>query len=242
MLVYNTEDSNDAPSQTILDFQRDVAQGFGMGGHSDGFQWIRVDDDGMSNAADIAGAASNAHTPVEADVGKKVRVKVSFTDDGICGRTLQVRDALLAEISGVSDCADVTATHLAAISGNLGLNDTGITALAAGDFAGLTALERLNLSFNELTTLDAGVFAELTALERPDHAGPLLSVSERQRPDHAGRRGFRRADRAGASVSGRQRPDHAVRRRVRGADRVDQAGPEGQSRGALRARGGGPAR
>ncbi len=165
MLVYNTEDSNDAPSQTILDFQRDVAQGFGMGGHSDGFQWIRVDDDGMSNAADIAGAASNAHTPVEADVGKKVRVKVSFTDDGICGRTLQVRDALLAEISGVSDCADVTATHLAAISGNLGLNDTGITALAAGDFAGLTALERLNLSFNELTTLDAGVFAELTALE-----------------------------------------------------------------------------
>ena len=164
--VDNIEDSNDAPSQTILDFQRDVAQGFGTGGHSDGSQWIRVDDDGMWNAADIAGATSNAHTPVEADVGKKVRVEVSFTDDGICGRTPQVRDALLAEISGVSDCADVTATHLAAISGNLGLNDTGITALAAGDFAGLTALERLNLSFNELTTLDAGVFAGLTALER----------------------------------------------------------------------------
>ena len=46
------------------------------------YQWIRVDSDGMSNAEDIAGATSAVYAPVAADVGKKVRVKVNFTDDG----------------------------------------------------------------------------------------------------------------------------------------------------------------
>ena len=62
---------------------------------------------------------------------------------GICGRTEQVRTAILARISGVTHCALVTDTHLAAITGNLSLNSKGITALAAGDFDGLTALTEL---------------------------------------------------------------------------------------------------
>ena len=36
---------------------------------------------------------------------------------GICGRTKVVRDALVALIPGVSHCANVTAAHLAAITG-----------------------------------------------------------------------------------------------------------------------------
>ena len=83
---------------------------------------------------------------------------------GICGRTEQVRDAIVAKISGVTDCANVTDTHLAAI-GRLNLNDKGITALAAGDFDELTALTTLSLSNNSLSTLPAGVFDELTSLE-----------------------------------------------------------------------------
>ena len=43
------------------------------------FQWLRVDADGMSNETDI-GADAVTYTPVAADVGKKVKVKVDFTD------------------------------------------------------------------------------------------------------------------------------------------------------------------
>ena len=84
---------------------------------------------------------------------------------GICGRTEAVRDAIVARISGVTACADVTDAHLAAITGNtLNLETEGITALAAGDFDGLTALTELSLKQNSLETLPAGVFDELTAL------------------------------------------------------------------------------
>ena len=84
---------------------------------------------------------------------------------GVCGRTEQVRDEILDEISGVTDCADVTDAHLAAITGTLSLDREGITALAAGDFDGLTKLTRLGLNDNSsLDTLPAGVFDELTAL------------------------------------------------------------------------------
>ena len=85
---------------------------------------------------------------------------------GICGRTEQVRTAILRRISGVSNCANVTDAHLAAITGRLDLSAKGITALAAGDFDGLTSLTRLYLNNNSLDTLPAGVFDELTSLTR----------------------------------------------------------------------------
>ena len=42
------------------------------------YQWVRVDG---SNETDIAGATSSTYTLAGADQGKKVKVKVSFTDD-----------------------------------------------------------------------------------------------------------------------------------------------------------------
>ena len=45
------------------------------------FQWVRVDSDGMSNPEDI-GTDSGTYMPEAADVGKRIRVKVSFTDGG----------------------------------------------------------------------------------------------------------------------------------------------------------------
>ena len=93
-----------------------------------------------------------------------VTVNDNDTAAGICGRTDAVRDALLVLIPGV-DCADVTAAHLAAITGVLDLSSQNITALAAGDFAGLTALKLLYLYHNELTSLPAGVFDGLTSLD-----------------------------------------------------------------------------
>ena len=83
---------------------------------------------------------------------------------GICSRTQQVRVAILAKISGVTDCALVTNAHLAAITAPLYLRNQNITALQSGDFAGLTALTSLTLNQNAMTALPAGVFDDLTAL------------------------------------------------------------------------------
>ncbi len=83
---------------------------------------------------------------------------------GICDRTQQVQDAIVALIPNVSNCADVTDTHLAAITGKLDLRGKSIDALAAGDFDGLTVLTTLQLFNNDLTTLPDDVFDDLTAL------------------------------------------------------------------------------
>ena len=82
---------------------------------------------------------------------------------GICGRTEQVRDEIVAQ-APVSNCGDVTADHLAEIT-SLDLRFRDISALQAGDFSGLTALQELNLGTNDLETLPADVFSELTALQ-----------------------------------------------------------------------------
>ena len=45
------------------------------------YQWLRVDADGTSNPADITDATAATYTLTAADAGKKVKVKVSFTDE-----------------------------------------------------------------------------------------------------------------------------------------------------------------
>ena len=45
------------------------------------YQWLRVDADGMSNPADITDATAATYSLTAADVGKKIKVKVSFTDE-----------------------------------------------------------------------------------------------------------------------------------------------------------------
>ena len=85
---------------------------------------------------------------------------------GICDRTQVVRDGILDEVPGVTDCKAVTVANLAAITGTLDLEDEGITSLQSGDFAGLTALDRLYLPDNDFSSLPLGVFSGLTGLTR----------------------------------------------------------------------------
>ena len=82
---------------------------------------------------------------------------------GICDRTQQVQDGILAKLADVAECEAVTVANLAGI-GRLDLDDKGITSLKAGDFAGLTGMTTLILNDNDLTSLPAGVFSGLTAL------------------------------------------------------------------------------
>ena len=124
----------------------------------------------------VTGRATNTTLGSAPDTDTATVTAVFDATAGICGRTEEVRDAIVGEISGVTHCALVTDAHLAAITGTLDLESKNITALAAGDFDGLTALTTLNLFNTSLSTLPAGVFDGLTALDRLLLHGNSLST------------------------------------------------------------------
>ena len=45
------------------------------------YQWVRVDADGTSNEEDITDATADTYTLTDGDLGKKVKIEVSFSDD-----------------------------------------------------------------------------------------------------------------------------------------------------------------
>ena len=97
-------------------------------------------------------------------------VTVTVKDDeapavSVCHRTPAVQDAILEEISGVTDCADVSVTHLNQITA-LDLNRQSLSRLQENDFADLSDLEYLYLYENALSSLDANIFNGLANLQR----------------------------------------------------------------------------
>ena len=111
-----------------------------------------IDDTGEDSTDDTGG------DPVD-DTGRDP------VDNGICGRTEQVRTAILALIVGIDTCGAVTDAHLAAITGKLNLARSSLSSLQAGDFSGLSNLTSLDLDNNELETLPTGILTELTSLQ-----------------------------------------------------------------------------
>ena len=87
--------------------------------------------------------------------------------DGVCNRTPQIRDAILAEL-GVNDCRAVNNARLAEITDRLNLHNESITSLQSGDFAGLTNMTLLNLGGNDLERLPDEIFSDLTSLTTLD--------------------------------------------------------------------------
>ena len=81
---------------------------------------------------------------------------------GVCVRTPMVRDKLL-EVTGISDCAQVTVAHLAEVT-RLDLSGAGLTRVQADDFNWLVALQSLLLNNNSLRSLPKGVFRGLRSL------------------------------------------------------------------------------
>ena len=81
---------------------------------------------------------------------------------GICDRTEAVQTAIIAALSAGETCSTVDSTDLASITGNLDLQAQGLTALQAGDFAGLSGVTGLLLAANSLTALPS--LSSLTSL------------------------------------------------------------------------------
>ncbi len=121
----------------------------------------------LSVAADVATDAAGNNNLSSVTVTVKVTVEPETVLVSVCDRTPQVRDAIVAALPNVSDCAKVPAADLATIM-RIDIQRENITALKAGDFNGLTALKNLDLSSNDLGSLPAGIFDELTVLEALD--------------------------------------------------------------------------
>ena len=78
------------------------------------YQWVRVDADGTSNEEDITGEIAETYTLTTADVGKKVKVKVSFTDE-LSG--VEMRTSAAYPSSGtVTASANTTAPALLSVT------------------------------------------------------------------------------------------------------------------------------
>ncbi|MCY4666562.1 MAG: leucine-rich repeat protein, partial [Rhodococcus sp.] len=130
-------------------------------------------------------------TPQATDMGT-VTVRVTADDSnggtvsddfdievrGVCERTERGRFVIVRGVPGISNCADVTSAHLAAIAElNLSLANYSIDAappistLRSGDFAGLTGLLELDFAANStkasgrIMTLPADIFDGLIVLE-----------------------------------------------------------------------------
>ena len=89
---------------------------------------------------------------------------------GICDRTQQVQDAIIAKLNEgldtpeVTDCTEVTAADLSGITGRMVLSIQEIPVLKSGDFEGLSNLDDLQLIDSGLETLPEDVFDGLTSL------------------------------------------------------------------------------
>ena len=152
---------------------------------------IAVPADGMLLAggtiAGPHGVALLGHDAVAADMAHMVDGSDAAPTGGVCDRTPQVRDALVAKAKAtakpsdpvVEDCEDVGDTEFDRMTDTLLLNSAGIVALKVGDFAGLDKLTSLNLSGNALTALPATVFEELDELTTLDLSGNALSALPR---------------------------------------------------------------
>ena len=92
---------------------------------------------------------------------------------GICDRTDQVEEAILARVRSENgddsiSCEEVTTAQLNALTGSSGrliVSLTGITSLKAVDFADLTSIRNLYLHFNQIKVLPSGIFSDMAALE-----------------------------------------------------------------------------
>ena len=144
---------------------------------------------GTGAIADATGMAALLGHPARAALAAH-RVDGSLTHAfnptaGICGRTAPVRDALLLAVRARTGdtalgCAQVTTTHLGALSGTLILAGRGIGTLKPGDFANLGGIAALQLDNNDLQTIPAGVFDRLTGLTTLSlHDNRLPSLPDR---------------------------------------------------------------
>ena len=131
----------------------------GLTGVSYAYQWVRVDN---GTDSDIASATSSTYTLVDDDLGKTVKVEVSFTDDGGAGEELMSAE---------------TATIMAGSTNNAPVfSDATLTRSVAENPA---ANVNVGAVIPEATDADVGATLEYS-MEGADAASFNFNVSTRQ--------------------------------------------------------------
>ena len=125
-----------------------------------------------------AGTATISHTSSGGgyDNASAPSVTATVSETHLCIRTPQVRDAIVAAVTGRTTCGAVTRADLAGITTLSVVGDPTLTSMKAGDFAGLTNMTTLNLLLNALSSLPAGVFDPPTNLTTLTLTGNRLST------------------------------------------------------------------
>ena len=144
------------------------------GAASDPWYWKRRErfsrDFPCSSAEEVVSDAA----PVVVESGRPGAV---LTSRSVCSRTPAVRDLIVAAVTGVTDCANVTRSHLRVITTlTFSPNTLSTSGLRAWDFEGLSGLGTLEMLVNGLTALPAGVFDDLTTLATLSLTGNALTA------------------------------------------------------------------
>ena len=151
------------------------------------FQWVRVDADGMET--DIFVATSNTYTPLAADVGKKVKVKVSFTaDDGSVVEGPLPSDATAPVVPDAASCGgsavwcstltvehgtpDVDGEFQVGLATNLGTPPESFGSLVGATFTHLGT----GYTVTQIFALDASLFFATSPNLPDDGAGLTLHI------------------------------------------------------------------
>ena len=117
--------------QTLTAGTSSITDSNGLTNVSYGYQWVAG---ATTTHTDISGATGTTYLVTADEVGKTLKVRVSFTDDagndesltsaptavvpnvGICNRSKQVREKLVRMISTAQDCTDVSDEDLAGLN------------------------------------------------------------------------------------------------------------------------------
>ena len=123
--------------QTLTAVTTDIMDMDGLTSPTYTYQWVRVDADGTTNPADITAATAATYTLTDDDVGKRIKVKVSFTDE-LSG--VEMRTSAAYPSSGTVTAAAGTPTGAPTITGTAQVGET-LTAVTTGiaDADGLTS-------------------------------------------------------------------------------------------------------
>ena len=107
------------------------------------YQWLRVDEDGTSNEEDITDAIAETYTLATDDVGKKIKVKVSFTDE-LSGE--EERTSAAYPSSGTVTTAGTNTAPM--------VTDVDVTSMpASGDTYGIGEMIRVTVTFDQNVTV-----------------------------------------------------------------------------------------
>ena len=135
------------------------------------YQWIRVDG---STESDISGATSSIYTPVAADLGKTIKVKVSFTDDAGNAETLtSAETGTVTAVSNDQLLLDNTGPAPDRLSVNVGSLDFTQPFETGSNATGYT-LTRIQIKSPQITTLPST--SSITVTLRADSSGDPASA------------------------------------------------------------------